>query len=130
MWIRTERMKLYTGKVYIKDMRFYARHGVLAQETSVGAEFRVSLEAEYPLEEAIDTDDVQTTLNYADVFAIVQEEMAIPSKLIEHVAGRIGQRLLKEMPKIRKLMVNIMKVNPPMEADCCGAGVQLYFIND
>ncbi len=130
MWIRKERMKLHTGKVYIKDMRFYARHGVLAQETTVGAEFRVSLEAEYPLEEAMATDDVQTTLNYADAFAIVQEEMAIPSKLIEHVAGRIGKRLLKEMPKIRKLMVDVMKVNPPMEADCNGAGVQLYFIND
>ncbi len=130
MWIRKERMKLHTGKVYIKDMRFYARHGVLAQETTVGAEFRVSLEAEYPLEEAMATDDVQTTLNYADVYSIVQEEMAIPSKLIEYVAGRIGKRLLKEMPKIRKLMVNVMKVNPPMKADCSGAGVQLYFIND
>ncbi len=130
MRIKTKSMKLLTGKVYINDMRFYARHGVMAQETTVGAEFRVSLEAEYPLEEAMATDDVQTTLNYADVYSIVAEEMAIPSKLIEHVAGRIGKRLLKEMPKIKKLQVNVMKVNPPMGADCSGAGVQLCFIND
>ncbi len=130
MRIKTKSMKLLTGKVYINDMRFYARHGVMAQETTVGAEFRVSLEAEYPLEEAMATDDVQTTLNYADVYSIVAEEMAIPSKLIEHVAGCIGKRLLKEMPKIKKLQVNVMKVNPPMGADCSGAGVQLCFIND
>ncbi len=119
-----------TGKVYIQNMRFHAYHGVMPQETAVGGDFLVSLEADYPLAEAVETDDVSTTLNYAEVYAVVAEEMAIPSSLIEHVAGRIGKRLLKEMPKITELKVRVTKENPPMGADCNGAGVLLCFIND
>lgn len=119
-----------TGKVYIQDMRFHAYHGVMPQETAVGGDFLVSLEADYPLAEAVETDDVSTTLNYAEVYAVVAEEMAIPSSLIEHVAGRIGKRLLKEMPEITELKVRVTKENPPMGADCNGAGVLLCFIND
>lgn len=123
-------MKLASGKIFIDKMRFHAHHGVLAQETVVGGEFIVSIEAEYPLDEAVETDDVATTLNYADVFALVAEEMAKPSRLLEHAAGRIGKRLLAEMPRIQELTVRLTKENPPMGADCAGAGVQLHWIND
>lgn len=111
-------------------MRFHARHGVLEQERLTGGDFLVSVNATYPLEEAVKTDEVGDTLNYAEVYETVKEEMEQPSRLIEHVAGRIGERLLEKMPKIEELTVRVVKENPPMGADCDGAGVQLHWINN
>ncbi len=48
--------------------------------------------------------------------------MAVPSKLLEHVAGRIAHRLFSDFPEIQKLQLSITKVNPPMGADSDSAG--------
>lgn len=120
---------LESGHIYINNMRFHSRHGVLEQERLTGGDFLVSLDARYPLSKAVYSDDVSDTLNYAEVYDIVKKEMSIPSKLIEHVAGRIGKRLLERMPEIEELTVRLTKANPPMGADCDGAGVQLHWIN-
>lgn len=111
-------------------MRFHAHHGVLEQERLTGGDFLVSLSACYPLERATESDNVADTLNYADVYNIVKAEMDVPSKLLEHVAGRIGKKIINVMPQISELTVKLTKVNPPMGADCDGAGVLLHFIND
>ena len=124
------KMKLAGGKISVRDMRFHARHGVLEQERLTGGDFTVSVEAACRLDRAVASDNVDDTLNYADIYNIVREEMAIPSRLIEHVAGRIGERLLGSMPRIEELTVSVTKENPPMGADCRGAGVQLHWIND
>ena len=110
-------------------MRFHARHGVLEQERLTGGDFVVSLSARYPLAAAAQSDDVADTLNYAEAYAIVKREMQTPSRLIEHVAGRIGESLLRTMPRIEELTVEVRKQNPPMGADCDGAGVRLHWKN-
>lgn len=120
---------LESGHIYINNMRFHSRHGVMEQERLTGGDFVVSLDVRYPLARAVDSDDVNDTLNYATVFEIVKKEMSVPSCLIEHVAGRIGRRLLETMPQIEELTVRLTKENPPMGADCDGAGVQLHWIN-
>ena len=60
----------------------------------------------------------------------VKQEMEIPGKLLEHVAGRIGKRLFAEYPTIQKIQLAITKVNPPFGADCDGAGVEVVLTND
>lgn len=116
--------------IYINEARIHARHGVMPQETAVGADFIVSLRAGYDISRAAMTDDVADTLSYADMLAIVNREMEIPSKLLEHVAGRIAKALLKAFPDITSIDLSITKVNPPMGAECRGAGVEIHLIND
>lgn len=123
-------MKLSRGNIFIDNIRFHARHGVLEQERLTGGDFLVSVNAVYPLDDAVKTDEVGYTLNYAEVYEIVRKEMERPSKLIEHVAGRIGKKLIENMPEIEELTVKVIKENPPMGADCDGAGVQLHWINN
>ena len=123
-------MKLTTGKIFINDMRFHARHGVLPQERLTGGEFIVAVEAACQLDKAAMTDNVDDTISYADIYNKVREEMRQPSQLLENVCWRIGERLLKDLPAIQELTVRVTKENPPMEADCKGAGVQLHWIND
>ena len=123
-------MKLMSSKIYLRNVRFHAFHGVLPQEGIVGNDYLVNLVQDYDFSSAMKTDDLQGTLNYAEVYQKVREEMAVPSKLLEHVAGRIAHRLFSDFPEIQKLQLSITKVNPPMGADSDGAGVEVVLTND
>lgn len=123
-------MKLMSSKIYLRNVRFHAFHGVLPQEEIVGNDYLVNLVLDYDFSSAMKTDDLQGTLNYAEVYQKVREEMAVPSKLLEHVAGRIAHRLFSDFPEIQKLQLSITKVNPPMGADSDGAGVEVVLTND
>ena len=89
---------MMTGNIYIDSLRMHAFHGVLEQEKTVGNDYIVSVTMEYPLENACQTDNLDDTINYANVADTVVEEMKIPSKLVEHVAGRIVRRLKSLFP--------------------------------
>ena len=123
-------MKLMSSKIYLRNVRFHAFHGALPQEGIVGNDYLVNLVLDYDFSSAMKTDDLQGTLNYAEVYQKVREEMAVPSKLLEHVAGRIAHRLFSDFPEIQKLQLSITKVNPPMGADSDGAGVEVVLTND
>ena len=118
-------MTMAASKIYLDDMRFYAYHGVMEQERLVGGEYSVSLTVEADLSKAVRTDDVADTINYAALYEVVKSEMAVPSKLLEHVAGRIGQRAMETFERITTLTIKVTKLNPPMGADSKGASVEL-----
>lgn len=123
-------MKLMSSKIYLRNVRFHAFHGVLPQEGIVGNDYLVNLVLDYDFSSAMQTDELQGTLNYAEVYQKVREEMAVSSKLLEHVAGRIAHRLFSDFPEIQKLQLSITKVNPPMGGDSDGAGVEVVLTND
>lgn len=122
-------MMLHTS-VYLRRVRMHAYHGVLPQEGVVGADYLISMKLDYDFTAAMRTDDVADTLNYAEVLDVVKAEMAQPSALLEHVAGRIVHHLLDQWPQITTVDLDLMKENPPMGADCDGAGIQIHLIND
>ena len=95
------------GYIVLKNIRFYARHGVLAQERETGGEFNVSIRVKYPLEKSMISDNIDDTLNYAKLFEIIKNEMQKPSFLLEHVAGRIGQSIFNQMPKTDSIDITI-----------------------
>ena len=113
------------NKVIIEGLRIYAYHGVMEQERQIGAYFTIALEATTLFASSMNTDDLTDTVSYADLFQIIQQEMAIPSQLLEHVAGRIAHTILAKHPSIQSLRLKILKENPPMGADCIGAGVEI-----
>lgn len=103
--------------VKLERMRFYAYHGVMEQERRVGNEFEVTLEVYYPFENALKSDELEDTLNYATLYAIVEREMAEPSKLLERVAGRIIEAINKEFPTVSGGNIKISKLHPPFKCD-------------
>ena len=119
-------MKLTEGYVFLKDVRFHAFHGVMPQEAKVGGDFLVNLRIGYPIGKAMQTDEVADTLNYAEVYALVAQQMKQPSKLLEHVAGRIVQAISERFPLVTSIDLTMMKQNPPMGADAEGAGVEIH----
>ena len=119
-----------SSRIYLKNVRFHAYHGVLQQERIVGNDYVVNLVVDYDFTSAMKTDELSATINYAELYEIIKEEMAIPSKLLEHVVGRIGKRVFSEYSAIRQIQLAITKENPPFGADCDGAGVEVVLTND
>ncbi|MBQ8486702.1 MAG: dihydroneopterin aldolase [Prevotella sp.] len=116
--------------IHLRKLRFRAFHGVLPQERQVGGDFVVTLRIGYPWHAAMETDDVADTLNYAAAYEVVRAEMSMPSRLLEHVAGRVANALLRQFPAITSVDLWLYKLTPPMGADSEGAGVELHLIND
>lgn len=102
------------GSIEIEGMHFYAYHGHYEVEQLTGNEFTVDLKIKTDCTKAAATDNLQDALNYQSVYRVVQKEMAINSKLLEHVAKRILDALYREFPGIKKAMVKISKLNPAL----------------
>ena len=115
--------------IFLDDVRFHAFHGVMPQERAVGADFTVSLNVGYDFVKAAENDDLMDTISYADLYEVVKAEMDKPSKLLEHVALRIVKAVAARWPRIDTIDLRLAKDNPPMGADCKGAGVEIHYIN-
>ena len=123
-------MKKIESNIFINDLRLYAYHGVMPQERKIGGWFTVSVSITYNFTQAMVSDLVTDTISYADICEDIKKEMAKPSQLLEHVTGRIAESLLNKYPNIEAIHLKIVKENPPMGANCNGAGVELHLIND
>jgi dihydroneopterin aldolase len=118
-------MKQTNSIIYLKEIRCYAYHGVLPQEKRLGNEYTIELKLKVDISKAMQTDEVTDTVNYAEVYEVVKQEMAIPSKLLEHVCGRIADHLFQAFPTLEEVEIDLAKRNPPMSADIRSAGVIL-----
>ncbi|MDR3236391.1 MAG: dihydroneopterin aldolase [Prevotellaceae bacterium] len=102
------------GTIELHGMEFFAYHGCLPEEQIVGNYFYVDILIDADLTKAAETDCLDDTVNYQDVYDIVKREMAIPSRLLEHVAGRIVNALQTGIFGIKQVSVRIAKMNPPL----------------
>lgn len=103
--------------IQVKGIRCHSYHGCLSEETLIGGFFEVDVDLWCNFKPSADTDNLHLTINYVDVNRIVEEEMALPSKLIETVAYRITKRLKETFDILTKTRVEIRKINPPLEGD-------------
>ena len=102
-------MKINSSYILLKEIRCYAYHGVAPQENLIGNEYLIDLKLKVDISKAARTD-----------------EMAVPSKLLEHVSGRIIQKLFDQFPCIEEIELRLSKRNPPMGADIESAGIELH----
>ncbi len=114
----------------MKGLRFHARHGVMEQERTTGGEFVVDVSVQYDVTAAVLSDHVEDTLNYAEIYEIINREMQTPSNLLEHLAGRIGGSMMEAFPQVEDIIITVTKKNPPLGAQLDGASVTLHLIND
>jgi len=105
------------GVIRLHNIRVYAHHGCLQEETIIGSDYTVDLEVQADLARASESDNLNDTVDYVHLNAIVKNEMAIPSKLLEHVAKRILDRITSELPLVTKAEVCVSKINPPIGGD-------------
>ncbi len=118
-------MYIQKSHIILDDLRFYAYHGVSPQEQQIGNEYSVCLKLELDLKKASESDQLQDTVSYAEVTQAVEAEMAVPSRLLEHVCGRIVTRLFDRFIPVQGICIELYKRNPPMGADIRRAGISM-----
>ena len=102
--------------ISISGMEFYGRHGVLAEENALGQRFVVDIKLYVDLKKAGKTDDLNDTVNYAQVYDCVKRIVeGEPVKLLESLAARIIQSVLKEFPQIEGVKITLHKPGAPIQ---------------
>ena len=107
--------------IRIKGATFYGYHGVRSEEQSVGGKFEADIDIFTDFSEATGKDDLHKTVDYFEVYSFMNN-LAISQKyyLIEALAMKIADELLKKFQRINKIAIRVRKNNPPLGgvADC------------
>jgi dihydroneopterin aldolase len=101
--------------IRIKRATFYGYHGVLSEEQSVGGKFEADVDIYTNFSSAAEKDNLKVTIDYHKVYAFLYH-LALEQKyhLIETLATRIADELLKKFELIEKVAVRVRKNNPPL----------------
>jgi dihydroneopterin aldolase len=110
-------------KIEVNGIKLYAFHGCLEEEARIGGHYVVDVTISTDFSLAAETDDLSKTVDYVHINAIVKEEMAIRSKLIEHVGQRIFSRIKNELKGVSELSVKITKISPPINGDVSNVAI-------
>ncbi len=105
------------GIIKVENIRVFANHGCLKEETAIGSDYRVDVEVKGNLLPSAKSDELEDTIDYVLLNKIVIEEMAKPKKLLETVAKLIIDRIFKEDQLVEKAKVTVSKINPPIGGD-------------
>ena len=103
--------------ITLPTLRFYAYHGVLPQERKVGGDYELTLHLQIDNDDAYEAlcyDELEGTVNYAEAYELVKQEMEKPSQLLEHVVARVARALIRGFSKVREVQVDLTKCAPPI----------------
>ncbi len=105
------------GTIKLKNIKTFSYHGCLEEESKIGSDYKVNLEIKTDLRKSSASDELKDTVDYVHLNKIVTDEMAIRSKLLEHVAHRIIKRIFSEIPSVSRIVLSVSKINPPIGGD-------------
>jgi len=110
------RKKLSEDVIRLHNAVFYAYHGVLSDEQTLGGKFEVDVELHADLARGARMDDLQQTVNYERVYdAIKQLVLGKKYRLLEALAETIADGLLMEFKKVQKVVVRVRKPSAPVK---------------
>jgi dihydroneopterin aldolase len=99
--------------IELNRLRFFAGHGMYEEEMKVGNEFEVDISIACASPDKTIT-SIDQTVDYVDVYKIVQEEFAERKFLLETCAMKIAEKVQLKFPLIEKIHISIRKLNPPI----------------
>ena len=105
------------GTIKLQNIRTFSFHGCLMEESKIGSDYSIDLEIKTDMRKSSTSDELHDTVDYVHLNKVVVEEMAIRSKLLEHVAHRIIKRIFDEIPAVSRVIVSVSKLNPPIGGD-------------
>jgi 7,8-dihydroneopterin aldolase/epimerase/oxygenase len=110
----------------LKGMQFFGYHGVFAEENKLGQRFGVELELDLDLRKAGQSDDLEETINYAELHALTKKIVeGPPFKLIEALANAIASKVLDTYTIINEVAVRVTKPHPPFDIHFDGVVIEL-----
>jgi len=114
-------------KMTMDRMQFYAYHGVFPEENKMGQRYYVDIALYLDLRKAGQTDNLQDTINYAQLYDTIKELVTGRTyKLIEALAENIATAVLENYTKIIEVTVKVIKPNPPFDIQFDGVAVEIH----
>jgi len=105
---------MQADRITLRNLVFYAYHGVFAAEKELGQRFEVDVDMYGDFQTAARADDIDMTVSYADVYALVKEIVEEREfDLIEALAATIGEEVLTGHP-IGRVTVRVRKPHAPL----------------
>jgi dihydroneopterin aldolase len=109
-------------EIRLEGLVFFGYHGANPEETSLGQRFQIDLSVWLDLTQAARSDDLADTVSYAALYKLAKAEAeGQPSMLIEHLAGRILDKVMQFDARINKARVAVTKLNPPLKGSTQGS---------
>ncbi|WP_035843202.1 dihydroneopterin aldolase [Crocinitomix catalasitica] len=103
------------NKINVTGIELYGYHGCMNEESVLGGKYIIDVELFTDFSKSAATDQLIDTIDYVQVRNIVVEEMAIRSKLIEHVGYRIMKKFKQEFTSLLTAKITVRKLNPPIQ---------------
>ena len=113
------------GEISLEGIEFFAYHGFYSEERKIGNKYGIDLLIIANIEDSPTTDDLSQTIDYEVVYKIIKKEVEVPTKLLETIANRIIEALLRQFEDILTVEVTVSKFNPPVGGICQKAKVKL-----
>lgn len=110
--------------IRLENLQFYSKIGLFEQERLVGNKFIVDISIIVPAD-SFEIENIDTTVNYAEVYEIAESVMRQTLLLIETVAKKIAERIKEKFPISKRISVKITKVTPPIPGMRGSASVEL-----
>jgi 7,8-dihydroneopterin aldolase/epimerase/oxygenase len=108
-------------EIALIGLTFFGTHGVNPEETALGQRFGVDVSLWLDLSQAANSDQLEDTVSYSAIFKLVRKEVeGQPSRLLEHLAGRLIRAVFAHDTRIRKARVRVTKLNPPLKGSTTG----------
>jgi 7,8-dihydroneopterin aldolase/epimerase/oxygenase len=105
-----------TDIIRLHNAVFYAYHGVLSDEQSLGGKFEVDVDLHADLTRGALTDRLIQTVDYERVYDFIKT-LVLGKKynLIEALAETIADGLLREFKTLKKVVVRVRKPSAPVK---------------
>lgn len=106
-------------KIELRNLAFFARHGVLQQEAQLGQRFKVDVWLTLVDGLEFEADCPTQTVNYVQVYAAVKEVFEGQRfNLIERAATVIATEMLERFDKVVEVTICVKKPSVPVECIC------------
>jgi 7,8-dihydroneopterin aldolase/epimerase/oxygenase len=113
-------------KIYVNRMEFYGYHGVFPEENRLGQRFIVDLAVSIDLKKAGETDELQFSVNYGELYQVCKEVVeGKPFKLLEAVAEEIAASVISAFSLILDVTVKVIKPDPPIPGHYKSVAVEI-----
>ena len=114
-------------QIKLQEMAFYGHHGIDSEENTLGQRFFIDVEMDLDLSGAGESDNIEDSVNYAEVFSLVQSiAEGTPCKLLERVAGKINEEILIRYSKVEEVATTVHKPSVPIHGILKDVSVTLH----
>ncbi|MBW7892811.1 MAG: dihydroneopterin aldolase [Chitinophagaceae bacterium] len=100
-------------KIALHQLKFHAYHGLYKEERTAGNDFEINLTVSFD-EPSSRITKLEDTINYAQLYELVKDRMAIPEPLLETLVMDIARQIKEKFARVREIDISIRKMKIPL----------------